>query len=125
MDGPSILIVDDTPESLAYARFALKFLGHVITVQSAREAYEILERERVDLILLDLKMRDKDGLIMLAELKRHTDYKNIPVAITTGSTAPWDMEACMNLGAAAYFIKPWSLEEYRDMVRKVLPKEEQ
>jgi CheY-like chemotaxis protein len=101
-----ILIAEDD-KFLARA-YQVKFAKAGFDVQVATDGEEtltILKTFQPDVILLDLIMPKKDGFVILAELKKNEQYKNIPVIIASNLGQPGDMEKAKSLGAVDYFIK--------------------
>lgn len=74
------------------------------------------DRPAPDLILLDIRLPKRDGLEVLAELKRSPNYRSIPVILITGSSREVDMLAGYDLGANSYIVKP---EAPSDLVEKL------
>lgn len=61
---------------------------------------------RPNLVLLDLNLRRKGGLDVLAEMKGHLDLRDIPVVVFSASKLPYDRERAMQLGAVEFLNKP-------------------
>jgi CheY-like chemotaxis protein len=81
--GP-VLLVEDDQLSRDVIRRALEALGvQVIDVPNGRVALEEMVKTRPGLILLDLLMPEMDGFEFLAELRRHEDWRSIPVVVVT------------------------------------------
>ena len=75
--------------------------------------------DRPDLILLDLNMPLMDGREVLAELKRDTRLRTIPVLILSTSDAPSDIETSYDLGANCYLRKPFGLDDFAHVIKSV------
>jgi signal transduction histidine kinase/DNA-binding response OmpR family regulator len=83
----TILVVDDEPGTLEmHARIVQSHSSHnrVLRARSGKEALELLHREIVDLVLLDLQMPEVDGFEVLAEMRTLESVRNIPVIVVTG-----------------------------------------
>ncbi|HEU5046808.1 MAG TPA: response regulator [Rickettsiales bacterium] len=72
-----------------------------------------------DIILLDLNMPRMDGKTFLDVLKRDESLRIIPVIVFTSSNAPKDIAEAYQKHANSYIIKPFSLEEYSEVVKQV------
>lgn len=90
-----------------------KILNNVHSVKNGREAMEFLNKEGEysnapypDLILLDIRMPEKDGLQVLKEIKNDPRLKRIPVIMLTSSEAEEDILRSYTLNANAYITKP-------------------
>ena len=74
---------------------------------------------RPDFILLDLKLSDKSGLEALKVVKSDTSQKQIPVAILTSSDVEVDVYECYNLHVKCFLTKPWELDKFITMMRRL------
>ena len=73
------------------------------------------------LIILDLNMPKLDGRQTLNHLKSDPHLADIPVVILSTSSNRTDREACVKLGAASYFEKPYHYAGYKEIVKRCLP----
>ncbi len=119
-----ILIVEDS--ALVQRMYGLAFSQRqhtLLTAANGRQALAALdsEVEPIDLILLDLRMPDMNGIEFLAALRRRA-AEPIPVVLTTAEPddSPLVSEA-RALGAAAVVHKPWKPQELQRVVQQVLP----
>lgn len=117
-----ILIVDD---DLSISRSYQKYLeseGYtVFTANDGREGYIAIDKERPDLVLLDINMPVKTGLELLEDLNKTFSKKDIPLIIML--TAYGDLDAAVkatNLGAYDFLSKPVPLEKLRAAVERAL-----
>lgn len=81
---------------------------------NCEEALELMKSRKVglpDVIFLDLNMPKLNGKQCLAELKKHSDLRNIPVIIYSTSSEKRDIEETARLGAAHFLTKPSKFEE--------------
>jgi CheY-like chemotaxis protein len=116
-----ILIVDDDPVSLRLLGYTLKKQGYeVMPVTDGAEAWEMMTRETVDLVITDRAMPRIDGLDLLRRMHQSPAQQHIPVIMLTGSpldTAEPEAEA---EGAAAFLTKPVSSRELMTTIERVL-----
>jgi CheY-like chemotaxis protein len=70
-------------------------------------------------ILLDLKMPKMDGIQVLRQIKSDKNLQMIPVVILTSSRESQDLEACYQLGANAYVVKPVKFSDFIEAIRQV------
>ena len=89
--GHRILVVDDTPANIQSLAAILKQQGYQISVATnGKQALEILERVRPDLILLDVMMPEMDGFETCRDLRRR-EWRHIPVIFLTAKTETADI----------------------------------
>ena len=118
---PPILIVDDDPEHLFMLKTVLADWGHpTITAKSGREAVEMGRVQTFGLILMDVRMREMDGLSALEEFKRDGRNDNTPVIIMTAYSKIEDTVRAMKAGAYDYLPKPLNLDEVRIKIGRAL-----
>ncbi|MBM3744735.1 MAG: response regulator [Acidobacteria bacterium] len=89
--GPArkILVVDDEPDVCTYLSRLFQENGYQSACAAdGQQAMEAVERERPDLITLDLSMPNKSGVRFYREIKARADLKTIPVVFVTGVTGP-------------------------------------
>ncbi|AEF81051.1 GGDEF domain-containing response regulator [Leadbettera azotonutricia] len=103
----SVLIVDDEKSDLMLLNRVLSPEYTVFTAKSGTEALSRTERDKPDLILLDIIMPDISGFDVLVQLKEAPATRNIPVIIITGLTSEDDEEKGLFLGAVDYIAKPF------------------
>lgn len=102
----SVLIVDDEPMSRMLLESILNTVFHCYTAQSGKEAITFCTDKMPDLVLLDMNMPDTDGLAVCKALKTNTTTADIPVIFVT-STLDIDSEnACWEVGASDFVMKP-------------------
>ncbi|MGD9210545.1 MAG: sigma-54 dependent transcriptional regulator, partial [Desulfobacteraceae bacterium] len=106
-----ILIVDDEESILLAIDTTLQMAGfnHTITMQDSRKVMELLTRQPIDVMLLDLNMPHVDGHRLLDII--NCEYPDIPVIIVTGAVDVETAVRCIKVGAFDYIIKP--VEEER------------
>lgn len=118
---PKLLIVDDETDVREFAaNFFRKRKIEVITASSGEEALNIAEKQKSDLVLLDIKMTGIDGIETLRRIKELD--KNAKVIMVTGRK-PDDQKSfdqCRELGAIDYIHKPLELDELERIVLKEL-----
>jgi two-component system, NtrC family, response regulator PilR len=116
---PRILIVDDEPSMRDMLRIVLRRDGFDVTVAgNGKEAIEILQRDRIDLLLSDIRMPDVGGVEVLRAAK---DINRDIIAFMMTAFASTDSAVeAMRLGAVDYFTKPFNMDELRLKVRNHL-----
>ena len=121
MDNRHILLVDDTKALAALYQTALTDEGYQLTcAHSGTELFHILETDAFapDLLILDVKLPDMDGLEILARLKEAKF--NAPVIIITGHGSIHMAVEAMRLGATDFLVKPFPIERLADSAARSL-----
>jgi CheY-like chemotaxis protein len=117
VDPLRVLAVEDEPEVLDLVRAMLTHAGHsVITAASGREALELFDREKVDLVVTDLGMPGMTGLVLAAELKR---LRPVPIVLLTGWADELDPAQVPNVDVVLG--KPFTREKLFDTVARAVP----
>lgn len=108
-ERPTILIVDDTPDNLAFMGQLLKDDYHVRVATNGAKALQIARDTRpLDVILLDIMMPELDGYEVCRLLKADAATREIPVIFLTAKSDPDSERRGLELGAADYITKPIS-----------------
>lgn len=107
-----ILVVDDTSSNIQALTAILKEQGYQISAATnGRQALEVLERVRPDLILLDVMMPEMDGFEVCTHLKASSEWHDIPIIFITAKTDTADIVRGFELGAVDYVGKPFNAHE--------------
>ena len=122
MKRATIMMVDDEPITLEIIQMFLEDAGytHFVIVTDAREAMDTLERERPDIVLLDLLMPHVTGFDILQKIRHHERFEHLPVVVLTSSSdAPTKLKA-LEMGATDFLAKPVDESELVLRVRNTL-----
>lgn len=118
---PRILIVDDMPSNVLLLETIVSEEGYdALAATNAFEALEILKREVVDLILLDVMMPKMNGFELCRLLKADPKYRSIPIVILTALAQKSNRIEGIEAGADDYLIKPFDRREILARVRSLL-----
>jgi DNA-binding response OmpR family regulator len=119
----SALVVDDDRLLLRLVELNLSKLGiKVILADSGQEALRLAQKERPDVILLDIMMPRMDGYEVIRQLKASEETSAIPVIMLTAKSNLLDRSRCREMGAVDYITKPFRLEELRNAVSRIIGK---
>ncbi|EDY34584.1 response regulator receiver domain protein [Aciduliprofundum boonei T469] len=118
----NVVIIDDNKELAEVIKQYLSNRGFNVKIaENARDAMSILEKsKRVDVILLDLMLKDVHGLEMLKSIRSHS--KQVAIIIITGIKDLNTVIEAMKAGADDYLVKPFRLGELEEKINENLYK---
>jgi DNA-binding response OmpR family regulator len=121
MDKPKILIVDDDPALRLGLNLRLR-ANHYETAYASDgvSAIAMAQKERPNLILLDLGLPAGDGFVVLERLRQIANLSSIPVIVLTARDAQPSRERALKAGAAAFFQKPADNAKLLSAIRTTL-----
>jgi DNA-binding response OmpR family regulator len=115
---PHVLVVEDDPELRDFvARYLAEFDLRVSCAGDGKSMRKALAKSVVDLVLLDLKLPEEDGLMLARELRASS---TIPIIIITSRNGEADRVLGLELGADDYLTKPFSARELVARIRTIL-----
>jgi two-component system phosphate regulon response regulator PhoB/two-component system alkaline phosphatase synthesis response regulator PhoP len=116
-----IAVVDDEEDILSLVQHILEKNGFsTVGFENGKSLYMYLEKNKVDLIILDLMLPDIDGLEICKYVRNHESYQHIPVIMLTAKDQELDKVLGLELGADDYITKPFSPRELVARVKSVL-----
>jgi two-component system KDP operon response regulator KdpE len=122
MSKSKILVVDDDPDLLRALRLRLR--ANDFDIATASDGYAAIataQRERPDLIILDLGLPVGDGFVVLDRLQASDTLSGIPVIVLSARDPQGNEERALKAGAAAFFQKPADNDELLNVIRVSLP----
>ncbi|GAE31278.1 MULTISPECIES: response regulator [Halalkalibacter] len=118
-----ILVVDDQYGIRVLLSEILQKDGYVMSdAANGAQALKLVEKDRPDLVLLDMKIPGMDGLEILRRIKEHDE--SIRVIMMTAYGELNLINEAMSLGAVTHFAKPFDIDDIREVIRKTLEMEE-
>ena len=82
--------------------------------------WDALQAERPELVILDMMLPGKDGVILLKMMKESEKFRDIPVIMATAKGSEYDKIQSLDLGADDYLVKPFGIMEMVSRVKAVL-----
>ncbi len=118
--GKRILLVDDDPEIVETIRFALESKGyHVLIARDGNQGLALADRENPDLVILDMMMPKRSGLLVLERLRRTRPVPTRVIMITANEGARHKAYAEI-LGVDDYIRKPFAMDRLLESVQRLL-----
>jgi len=119
---PTVLVIDDEAGPRDALKVILRPFFNIQSAESAQAAIDVLSQQRIDLITLDQKLPDRQGLDLLQEIKQ--DHADIEVIIITGYGSLKSAMEGIRHGAAGYLLKPFNVTELITLVNQTLEKKQ-
>jgi two-component system, cell cycle response regulator DivK len=119
--GELILIVDDTEMNVRLARDVLRYAGfRTLEAGTAGEGVSLAAEHHPDLILMDIRLPDMDGVAALHRLRDDPATAGIPVVALTSFVMKGDRDRFLGEGFDGYLEKPISVKAFPNQVRSHL-----
>ena len=111
-ENAKILLVDDEKENIKIVTKILRKNNYdVVTASNGEEALILAEKEKPDLILLDINMPKLNGIQVAKILKKNEQLKNIPIIFLSGNDTASDIVKGFEAGGVDYVLKPFKIRE--------------
>ncbi len=118
--GCKVLMVDD---SITVRSVMARFLGrqgiHVLTAKDGMEALLVLEKQRPDVILLDVEMPHMNGYELTRYIRNDADLKDIPIIMISSRSGEKHRQKALALGVEVYLSKPYQEDELLEHIRQL------
>ena len=130
VQAPTLLLIDDDADDQEIFSIALQNISSLIRFvisDNCKDALEKLSKDKMfkpDFIFLDLNMPGMSGSQCLAEIKKQSRLKRIPVIIYTTSSGQRDKDETKKLGADYFLTKPTDINKLITILKKILSGEE-
>jgi len=119
-EGSGILIVEDQKELRDFEKRGLSGMYRVFTAKDGKEALEILEKEKISIIVSDVMMPVMDGFELCKIAKSDIRFSHIPIILLTAKTDVDSKVEGLGLGADSYVEKPFSMEVLKASISSLL-----
>ena len=119
--GRRVLVVDDHPVNRRVIRLFLEpFECELIEAENGQQALDALDREPVDLVLMDVNMPVMDGLEATRRLRTDTRFLRLPVIALTADVMSAQIKTCLEAGCDAHVAKPIDLRNLLSVMDRAL-----
>lgn len=116
-----ILLIEDEEDIAALIKLQGEASGYKMYVEvDGVNGYRAIQREKPDLVILDLMLPGQNGLDVCRKIKNHSELRHIPVIILTAKAEELDMVLGLELGADDYVGKPFSPKVLFSKIKAVL-----
>lgn len=114
----NVLIVEDDEYSLNYAKAVLRNICEIEEASLGKDAIDKSRIKSYDLILMDIRLPDMNGLDAVREIRRFGLNPNVAIAVVTAYTFMNDKETASDCGYDYYLAKPYKIEDLKNLVLK-------
>jgi DNA-binding response OmpR family regulator len=116
-----ILLIEDEEDIAALIKLQAELSGYKLHVEvDGINGYRAIERERPDLVILDIMLPGENGLDVCRKMKGSNELKNIPVIILSAKSEELDIMLGLELGADDYVSKPFSPKVLFSRIKAIL-----
>lgn len=117
----TIMVVEDYDDTRQLLKIGLEQLGYsVLEASNGQEAVDIAERERPDLILMDLDLPILDGIAATQRIRQHEDLESVPIVAVTAYPMSYTHVKAFAKGCNEYMPKPIDMTELANLVNRYL-----
>ena len=118
MDKGRILIVEDNMDTYELVHFILEKNGfETFLAVNGRDGVTAAQKQKPDLIIMDMAMPEMDGWTATAQIKRDENLSSIPLLALTAHALPGDRQRAMDAGCDEYVTKPMDLDDLVETVQ--------
>ena len=121
LHNKTFLVIEDSHVCMALIRAFLRGTGAILlTAATGKEGWRKFTENKVDIVIMDLRLPDTDGLSLIRELK--AGNPDIPVMVQTACTVYCTENDCREAGCDSYITKPYSHSMFLNTAEKTLEK---
>ncbi len=121
----SVLVAEDEPNIVLSLQFIMKKAGFQVRVaEDGVQAVLEVEKERPDVVLLDIMLPKRDGFSVCEIIKSNPEWSNVKIIMLTAKSREEDKLRAMSLGADDYITKPFSTRELISRVKELIDHDE-
>ncbi len=117
----SVLVAEDEPNIVLSLQFIMKKAGlNVRVAEDGEDAVREMEKEKPDIVLLDIMLPKRDGFSVCEAIKRNSEWSDVKVVMLSAKSREEDKQRAMDLGADDYITKPFSTRELVERVKELV-----
>lgn len=119
----TVLIVDDMPNAFVAIRSAMKVLNYgekLVYAANGQEAWQILNKEPIDMAIVDYNMPVMNGVELLSRIRENRDLKDLPIVMVTGHAKAEFVAEAAESEIDAYVLKPITVKVLGDKILSVI-----
>lgn len=119
--NPTIMLVEDYEETRTMLRTWLERRGYrLVEAADGQEAVDLAPLAHPDLILMDLRLPELNGIAATRRLRQNAALKNVPVVVLSALDPAMFREAALSVGCVEYLSKPIDLDKLEELLLRLL-----
>jgi len=116
-----IIVIDDSESIRELVGLTLEGAGHQVEKGiDGNEALRLFDGRKIDLVITDLNMPNKDGISLIREVRKMPDYHTVPIIILTTESQTTKKEEAKAAGATGWIVKPFMADKLLSVVNKII-----
>ena len=118
----TVLVVDDSRimrNIVKNTLTALKIPSMFLEAENGKQAFQLLEANKVSIVFLDWNMPEMDGIEFLKRVRAMPSYKNLPIVMVTSESAKYNVVEALQSGATDYIIKPFRERVFMEKLSEI------
>lgn len=120
-DKKRVLVVEDNPMNLTLVADLLDFNGfEVLSAEDGYKALDVINSEKLDLVLLDIQLPDIDGFEVFRKVREKSNVSNMKVVALTAQAMKDDADRIRDAGFKWYITKPIETREFIGQIMEIL-----
>lgn len=120
----TVVVIEDEPDAAEMFGEMMRVNGfRVVKIYSSGPAIAIIEKEKPDVIILDVMMPEISGIEILQIMRNKPDIAHIPVVVVSAKSMPSDIKTGLQAGASVYLTKPVGFLDLKQAVENILRKQ--
>ena len=122
-EGKTVLIVEDDVRNVFALSSLLEPRGlKTVISRNGREALEALDKQHIDLVLMDVMMPEMNGIDATKAIRANPKLRELPIIALTAKAMADDRQACLDAGASDYLAKPINVDLLLSLLRVWMPR---
>jgi CheY-like chemotaxis protein len=118
----NVLLAEDDHDDVLIFELALEKVPVSVELRSAEDGerlFELLKELIPDILFLDINLPCKDGVACIAEIRRNSEYNNLPVIMYTSFKSKQYIDRCYQSGANFYIVKGNTINELAEKLKRI------
>lgn len=116
-----ILAVDDSPSLLQMVNYTLSTADYDVTnAEHGQQALDLAKESQFDVVVTDVNMPVMDGITLVAELRKLSNYRAVPILVLTTESSMNMKKAGKEAGATGWIVKPFNPEKLLKTISRVI-----